>query len=534
MLRTLPLALALISTLCFSQRKEISLLSIMERAATQDTLLLYENITIVVDQPHSLSSFGRQRISQWLREALATKHTQIDSSNRVVIKSAIRLIDCTLKFMDDDSQLELWDLAFERELTIMNLQTEEGQAIQFRNVHFRGPLYLSGNHGLALRDCIFQNKARIELDAPSSELDIDRCRFSAVAGRRPRLSAGWIGISPSPEVPKPVVPADTLFSAVLKVYFHGERLFINDNSVTGGVGADRGISIAGDVATLEFENNHIDGYGVIEAVASTSLTVVGNDVSQGLDMTSLSFSSGRNEISWQSARSTLMKLYRVPGYEQRIRFLNQTSIETENAFSRYDGLSYDSLLEEEHYALVSTYRKLADLYRSNGRIRDANEAYIAMKNMETLRYKYEYQMAGSFSNWTHWKLNQLLRSFTVYGTDPADAMVTAVYVILVFGVFYFFFPSDWDPRSKKQLVEDFRIFIQKNEHGYWRPFWKMLGGFLVSLLNAVTLSLNAFITLGFGNIPTQGLARYVCVLQGLIGWFLLSIFTVALINQALF
>ena len=57
---------------------------------------------------------------------------------------------------------------------------------------------------------------------------------------------------------------------------------------------------------------------------------------------------------------------------------------------------------------------------------------------------------------------------------------------------------------------------------------------MVSVLNAFTLSLNAFITLGFGEIPTRGAARYVTILQGFIGWFLLSIFTAALINQALF
>ena len=61
----------------------------------------------------------------------------------------------------------------------------------------------------------------------------------------------------------------------------------------------------------------------------------------------------------------------------------------------------------------------------------------------------------------------------------------------------------------------------------------MLAGFLLSLVNALTLSLNAFVTLGFGTIPTTGIARYVCIVQGFIGWFLLSLFTVALINQVL-
>ena len=52
------------------------------------------------------------------------------------------------------------------------------------------------------------------------------------------------------------------------------------------------------------------------------------------------------------------------------------------------------------------------------------------------------------------------------------------------------------------------------------------GGVVLSFVNALTLSLNAYTTLGFGNIPTHGLARYACVVQGFIGWFMLSIFTV--------
>jgi len=56
---------------------------------------------------------------------------------------------------------------------------------------------------------------------------------------------------------------------------------------------------------------------------------------------------------------------------------------------------------------------------------------------------------------------------------------------------------------------------------------------LLRAINAITLSVNAFTTLGFGIIPTRGLARYVAIVQGFIGWFLLSIFIVALINQVL-
>ena len=57
--------------------------------------------------------------------------------------------------------------------------------------------------------------------------------------------------------------------------------------------------------------------------------------------------------------------------------------------------------------------------------------------------------------------------------------------------------------------------------------------FIVRSLNSLILSLNTFTTLGFGEIPVTGLSRYVAILEGFLGWFLLSIFSVSLIGQIL-
>jgi len=56
---------------------------------------------------------------------------------------------------------------------------------------------------------------------------------------------------------------------------------------------------------------------------------------------------------------------------------------------------------------------------------------------------------------------------------------------------------------------------------------------LIRSLNAITLSINAFSTLGFGAIPVKGASRYITILEGFLGWFLLSIFSVSLISQML-
>ncbi|SNS51262.1 Ion channel [Ekhidna lutea] len=69
----------------------------------------------------------------------------------------------------------------------------------------------------------------------------------------------------------------------------------------------------------------------------------------------------------------------------------------------------------------------------------------------------------------------------------------------------------------------------------------VIGAFLIALtydlfikvLNAVMLSINTFTTLGFGEIPIKGLPRYLAIIQGFIGWFMLTIFSVSLISQLL-
>ena len=61
----------------------------------------------------------------------------------------------------------------------------------------------------------------------------------------------------------------------------------------------------------------------------------------------------------------------------------------------------------------------------------------------------------------------------------------------------------------------------------------LLWGLIMRVLNSLALSFNAFVTLGYGEIEAKGIARYFCVMEGVLGWFLLSIFSVSLISQIL-
>lgn len=53
----------------------------------------------------------------------------------------------------------------------------------------------------------------------------------------------------------------------------------------------------------------------------------------------------------------------------------------------------------------------------------------------------------------------------------------------------------------------------------------------IRMLNSLILSINSFSTLGFGQIPVRGFIKYLAIIEGFIGWFLLSVFIVSLLNQ---
>ena len=201
---------------------------------------------------------------------------------------------------------------------------------------------------------------------------------------------------------------------------------------------------------------------------------------------------------------------------------------------RYNGYGEGQIKNDFLFSeLINNYSKLYKIYRERGDLQSSNACYAEMKDLLTDRLRSEYNDNSTFKNFFDWQLAWLVKVYTNHGTDPALAMNISFWIIFAFAIFYFFFPSDWDLTSKSKMISNYRMFIEKNEKGYFKPFLTLTGGVLLSFVNALTLSLNAYTTLGFGNIPTHGLARYACVVQGFIGWFMLSIFTVALINQVL-
>ncbi|MCK0178870.1 potassium channel family protein [Flavobacteriaceae bacterium S0862] len=291
------------------------------------------------------------------------------------------------------------------------------------------------------------------------------------------------------------------------------------------------------------------------------------------------------------------------------RMKNSYNLEEHMTKRRVENLSY-------YNSEIALKGKFLNHYRALHNTVWANEVYIEIKDLETQRLAFLYHQNPSFKGYFTWKINQFLKVFSAYGTEPARAVIFSMWVILLFAFVYLLFPNSWDAHGRKRIMNRYAFFFkymnkksgihevyldhQKEDllefdefktlvaqqgktvpkfftatalplykwaisgtkfsasvlkrvdimKGTWselpahKRFWKsvlLIGAFtlavcydiLIKMLNALMLSINTFTTLGFGEIPIKGLPRYLAIIQGFIGWFMLTIFSVSLISQLL-
>jgi len=312
------------------------------------------------------------------------------------------------------------------------------------------------------------------------------------------------------------------------------------------------------------------------------------------------------------ANNTYMPFEQVNGkiYVQAFSSSNPNA----NKYFVTDSMNFDQ--KEEYDLLIGSYKLLQDRYQKRGDQDSYNAAYVEMKNIETRRLAFLYSKDPNFNRYFTWKINQFLKTFSMYGTEPARSIIFSLYVIFGFALIYLFFPNHWDSHGKNRIIDRFSFFLKymKKDAGMHDVYleekqgdilayddyklllessgkdvpkffqvtglplykWaisstKMTAGFLsrvdvmkgtwselptskrvwkstllitaflialtydilIKMLNALMLSINTFTTLGFGEIPIKGLPRYLAIIQGFIGWFMLTIFSVSLISQLL-
>ena len=336
---------------------------------------------------------------------------------------------------------------------------------------------------------------------------------------------------------------------------------------------------------------------------------------------SLTHLNQENLIDWEQFKNGVIEIGTYFSFLFDEIPSSNSRVETENR--RNSKETYDYYYNNYRYENKAGYKKETKFlgkfyahYKNQHDTENANLVYMQLKNLETNHLGYLYKTNPSFKTYFKWKVNQFLKVFSDYGTEPSKAIVFSVYVVFFFALIYLFFPNSWDKHGKNRIVDRYNFFFkymkrkagihevyleEQNDElmsydqfkenistskqkvpkfftatalplykwaisgtklsasilkrvdimkGSWQELpkskriWKsilLIGAFTIAvvydifikMLNALMLSINTFTTLGFGEIPIKGLPRYLAIIQGFIGWFMLTIFSVSLISQLL-
>ncbi len=402
---------------------------------------------------------------------------------------------------------------FDRIVQVANKDIKNIGSPLFRSSIFKEGLFIQSPY-VSLIDCKFIGGYKNEFNFSSGEIYSREANFSGSYNSSGSYYDTSVWKSGSQLFPQ----------TILKLKSPKEGLVFIESCEFLEVKPWGGINVATQGDFISFKSNKFKCKLCINGFAENRFEFIDNEVAGGLNMEDFTLSEKNNLIPWNQ----------ISGFQllSQSKLIESTSPELSIHWSGNN----DKLISTDwmYRKLMKVYANLGEVYRRDGDRESSNGSFSEMKLVETSRLKFLYSTNPRFETYFRWKLNQFLNFFTDYGTNPAKAVIKSIWVILIFSIFYLFFPSDWDVSNRSTLLKRMKELVSKNRE---KSFMATLGfvsyGGFIHVLNAITLSLNAFTTLGFGDIPTHGAARYVTIVQGFIGWFLLTIFSVSLINQVL-
>ncbi|WP_347174455.1 potassium channel family protein [Polaribacter uvawellassae] len=377
-----------------------------------------------------------------------------------------------------------------------------------------------------------------------------------------------------------------------------------------------------ELYTINFYNNYIENIKTditFYRLENTTFLNFNQNVFEQMIQLDVSEFQQKFKLDWNQFKKGFISKNSYNSYYLK-KYISKEKEQINELWSNKILLEYNTKIRIEDENLFKEEIKLLsgfyDYYKTAFDTKSSNQVYTTIKDLETERMAFEYGQKPTFETYFKWKINQFLKVFSAYGTEPARAVVFSMYVILLFAFIYLLFPNSWDAHGRKRIMNRYAFFFkymnkksgihevyldnQKEDllefdefktlvaqqgktvpkfftatalplykwaisgtkfsasvlkrvdimKGTWndlplkKRWWKsflLIGAFLIAIcydilikmLNALMLSINTFTTLGFGEIPIKGLPRYLAIIQGFIGWFMLTIFSVSLISQLL-
>lgn len=180
---------------------------------------------------------------------------------------------------------------------------------------------------------------------------------------------------------------------------------------------------------------------------------------------------------------------------------------------------HDSIVNQEGTTLrqkAEQFRILKQNFSGTGKYEDEDEAYIMFKRYEAMSWLTEQKEKGGITkivshipNGFQWLV---FDKIGLYATSPGRVLLSVVVFWFTFGILYFLTELTGLGKTMSSVgnPDQLSVFLQSFYH------------------SAVT-----FFTIGYGDVFPQGLTRVISGIEGFMGVFMMSYFTVAFVRKVL-
>jgi hypothetical protein len=416
-----------------------------------------EALTLSKDAVFSLKNafiyFDREKDSSFCFQA-DDNYYKFSNQDTLTINKEIELENVHFEHRNSDSGLALHHIKFLKPVTVINTAS-----LVFSNCVFKEGLFIDVNIPMNTYVDYFELVYEDYGNDISINESIIENEFSIDIGTIEVFSALFVNISNS------VLKLETAIESSFAV--NNIRAFDFFNNTCKGEGIlSINLDKSGrtDISFNDFGEAFILFYN--RGISSSDMNFVTDNIFKKPILFEVENFNKTDIYQWSNWEDNIISAQGYSEYIKQLyinRALNSASQEelfyNDSILKTYLG-GYKYQIENSFKSEKRLIGSFYDFYKSQYDTDYANKVYVTLKDLETLRYQYLNEQNPSFKNYFTWKINQFLKVFSSYGTEPSKSIVMSIYVIFIFAFIYLFFPNSWDTMNRNRLIKRIRFYTR--------------------------------------------------------------------------
>lgn len=266
-----------------------------------------------------------------------------------------------------------------------------------------------------------------------------------------------------------------------------------------------------------------------------------------ISMSGVRFDMGKADLDWRKIISSIDSV-------SSVRFI----LGNENS-GYISSQGFKRIIQSDHinsYQVENSYRVIIGYLRDLNLRNEADSCYVIYRTYETnTLFKAWVHNKKDINLFINFIVSKTLNWYSSYSTDFIKALKNTVLIILFFAFLYLVqqllsFRVNYKcgillttyalTKKNKHFRQKFavslstfkrkeqEIFSLMKSNSFLAILWLL---FVKPILKSVMVSINFFVTLGYGGVQANGKMKYIAIIEGLVGWFVLIMFTSCMLTK---